>query len=180
MLQIEITDTNQLVNLLKAKNREAFSILYDNYSAAMFGIICRIVNDKTIAEELLQDVFVKYWKNINSCETSKGTLFTWMLKIVRNTCIDHLRSKQDTQAYANGPEHSAIISKIPPVTPKVDNSELPAPAQKPGVKYSEIIDMVYFLGYSQEEISQLLDIPLGSVKTRSRTGLLQLRNLYKV
>ena len=183
MLQQELTDTNQLVTLLQAKNREAFSSCYDNYSGAMFGVICRMVNDKTIAEELLQDVFVKVWKNIDSYDGGKGTLFTWMLNIARNTCIDHLRSKQYKQylqTSSNGLEHSEIISKTPLVSHIAENRELRTLTQKLDVKYSEIIDKVYFLGYSQEEVSKMLNIPLGTVKTRSRSGLQQLRSLYKI
>jgi RNA polymerase sigma-70 factor (ECF subfamily) len=183
MSQTEVTDKNQLVSLLQAKNRQAFSILYDNYSAALLGIICRMIPNKNIAEELLQDVFVKVWKNVDTYETGKGTLFTWMLNIARNTCIDHLRSKQHKQymkTSSNGPEHQEIISKMSLVSHSAENRELRSLTKKLDVKYSEIIDKVYFLGYSQEEVSEMLNIPLGTVKTRSRTGLQQLRKLYKL
>src|SRR3569833_137601 len=87
----------QLVSLLQLKNREAFSLLYDSYSEAIYGVICRMVTDKAAAEDLLQDVFVKIWRKIESYDAARGTLFTWMINIARNICIDYLRSKQYKQ-----------------------------------------------------------------------------------
>ena len=84
----------ELVALLKRKDAHAYSLLYDNYSAALFGVITRVVAAEEIAEDILQDVFVKIWKNIENYDASKGRLFTWMLNIARNAAIDYSRSKQ--------------------------------------------------------------------------------------
>jgi RNA polymerase sigma factor (sigma-70 family) len=172
----------QLVNLLQSKSREAFSILYDSYADALFGTICRMVNNKVAAEDLLQDVFVKIWKKIDSYDPARGTLFTWMINIARNICIDYLRSKQYKQqlkVVENGFEHGEI-SASPSLEPNynIANVELLAVTQKLEVKHRQVIEMVYFRGYTHEEVAQILNIPVGTVKTRSRAGLKQLRSLY--
>ena len=83
----------ELVNLLKQNNKAAFSYLYDHYSGALFGIILKIVNqDEETSEDVLQDVFIKIWKKIATYDSTKGTLFTWMLNIARNTAIDKVRT----------------------------------------------------------------------------------------
>ena len=172
---------DQLVHLLQSKSREAFSILYDNYSDALYGIICRMVNNNTAAEDLLQDAFVKIWKNIDSYDPAKGTLFTWMINIARHICIDYLRSKQYKQqmkVVENGFDKAEISTS--PLEPNyhITNTELHKVTQKLEIKHRQVIEMVYFRGYTHEEVAQILNIPVGTVKTRSRAGLKQLRNLY--
>ena len=86
-------DTIRFPGLLKTRSRDAFAELYDKYSGAFYSIICRMITNANVAEELLQDVFIKVWKNIDKYDPSKGSLFTWMLQISRNTCIDYLRTR---------------------------------------------------------------------------------------
>ena len=83
----------ELVFLLKKQDQQAFSYLYDNYAAALNGVIFRMVEDKNLAEDILQEAFVKIWNNFASYDTSKGRLFTWMLNLTKNLTIDTLRSK---------------------------------------------------------------------------------------
>ena len=176
-----LAETKELVMLLKDKDREAFSTLYDKYSAALFGFIGRIVRSNHVAEELLQDVFVKIWRNIESYEPARGALFTWMVSIARNTCIDHLRSKQ----YKTDVQTSAIpedVESFPIMfseTNNTENKDLHKLSQTLDEKYRRIIDMLYFMGYSQKEVARELDIPLGTVKTRSRKALIQLREMIQ-
>jgi RNA polymerase sigma-70 factor (ECF subfamily) len=174
-----LADTNELVMLLQDKNREAFSTLYDKYSAALFGVISKIVSSKHVAEELLQDVFVKIWRNIDSYEPARGALFTWMVSIARNTCIDHLRSRQyknNIQTLAGIPEFADTFSVIE--TNSVENKDIHKLSQGLDEKYRQVIDMLYFMGHSQKEVAKKLDIPLGTVKTRSRAALTQLPNMF--
>ena len=92
------TETD-LILLLRQREQSAFSYLYDNYSGALYGIILSIVPDKELANDVLQEVFVKIWRQVDSYDASKGRLFTWMMNIARNASIDMLRSKgyQKTQ-----------------------------------------------------------------------------------
>ena len=173
------SDNNLFSDLLKTRSRDAFSELYDKYSAALFGVICRIVQNKVIGEELLQDVFVKIWKNIDKYEASKGALFTWMLHITRNTCIDYLRSMQHKMQMRIQPGLQETLTAPATTQHNAENIELRGLAFKLEHKYKQVIDLLYFWGYSQEEVAQSLQIPLGTVKTRSRMGLQQLRTLYE-
>ena len=83
----------QLVSLLKAHNKVALNLLYDNYAAALYGVIMRITKSQHHAENILQDTFIKIWKSIDSYDSNKGRFFTWMLNIARNSAIDFVRSK---------------------------------------------------------------------------------------
>lgn len=83
-----------LVVLLAKKDLPAFNYLYDHYSAALYGVILKIVKREDVAQDLLQDVFVKIWKRVGQYDVQKGRLFTWMLNIARNTGLDYLRTQQ--------------------------------------------------------------------------------------
>jgi len=91
------TETHLLVEQLKQRNRGGFNDLYDNYASTLYGVICRVVNDAVTAEDVLQETFVKVWKNIEHYSEDKGTFFTWLLNITRYTAIDYLRSRQHKQ-----------------------------------------------------------------------------------
>jgi RNA polymerase sigma-70 factor, ECF subfamily len=84
---------DELVMLLKGKNEQAFAYLYDNYSAAINGVIYRMVDNVELAEDVLQETFVKIWNNLSNYDPLKGRLFTWMINIAKNLAIDTLRSK---------------------------------------------------------------------------------------
>jgi RNA polymerase sigma factor (sigma-70 family) len=183
MLYITKIETNELIRGLQNKSEEAFTVLYDDYSAALFGIAFKIVNNKTIAEDLLQDVFVKIWTHIDMYDADKGTLFTWMLNITRNTCKDYFRTKQyGYQSHISQADLEDIpIKNMPQATSYQEESwELQLLTQKLDPKYKEIIDLVYIYGYSQEQVAEKLTIPLGTVKTRSRDALKQLRHIYSL
>jgi RNA polymerase sigma factor (sigma-70 family) len=86
-------EEQELIALLRARSQRGLRILYDNYSAALFGVISRIITDNETAEDVLQEAFVKIWNNIDNYDTSKGRLFTWLLNVARNQAIDKTRSK---------------------------------------------------------------------------------------
>jgi RNA polymerase sigma factor (sigma-70 family) len=176
--QLEKTD---LIFLLKNKNQESFSDLYDSYSRALYGVTFKMVNDNEVAEDILQEVFIKIWEHIDKYDASKGTLFTWMINITRNTCRDYFRSKHyqiQKLVSENSFENMNTDNKNPHVTYQDENYELNELTQRLEPKYKEIIDLVYIFGYSQEEVSKMLDLPIGTVKTRSRTAIKILRELY--
>lgn len=171
----------ELVTLLKRKDSNAYSLLYDNYSAALFGVITRVVPAAEIAEDILQDVFIKIWKNIENYDASKGRLFTWMLNIARNAAIDYSRSKQfklenklqgietaryEMTGHSSGQSHSDFIGVKEQVAKLKED-------------YRILIDMIYFGGYTQEDAARELNIPLGTVKTRVRAAIIKLRETLK-
>lgn len=171
-----------LVTDLKAQNRDAFSYLYDNYCGALFGVINRIVQSEEIANDVLQEAFVKIWKNLPFYSKAKGTLYTWMLNICRNIAIDTVRSK----SYKNETKNQSIegfvnvIDQTEQLQTKFDYIGLRKIIDKLKPEHLVIINKVYFEGYTQEEVSKELKIPYGTVKTRIRAAMLQLRGVLKV
>lgn len=182
MVKKKISDISdeELVNALIRKDSDSVGILYDKYSAFLFGIITRIVNSDETAEDVLQEVFVKVWKNIGSYDSSKGKLITWMANISRNLAIDKIRSKDyknskqnhDIENYVNIIEDERSDSFKPEFVGVKEMMNKLMPEQR------AIIDLVYFQGYTQNDVSVKLGIPLGTVKTRIRSAILKLREIF--
>ena len=166
----------ELVSLLQQRNSGAFTYLYDNYSGALYGIISQIIPDKESANDVLQEVFINIWKKIETYEISKGRLFTWMLNIARNASIDKKRSKawQNDLKNQSLPEDVSTLENQS-VKPDTDNMGLRKVLGKLREEQRTLIELSYFQGYTHEEIAKGMSIPLGTVKTRIRSALLQLR-----
>ncbi|WP_276167252.1 RNA polymerase sigma factor [Zobellia alginiliquefaciens] len=173
-------DLDALVVRFQKKDILAFETLYDMYWENICGVIHTIVKDKFLAEEICQDVFTKIWNNSDSYNPSKGRFFTWILNIARNAAIDKVRSKsyKDQKKNLSADYFVGILNRAD--SPEENNEEIDTSALKKLVlnlkeKCLEIIEMLYFKGYTQTEASQELDIPLGTVKTRNRSCISQLR-----
>ena len=167
--------------LLQKKDQQAFSYLYDNYAPALNGVIFRLVEDKTLSEDILQEAFVKIWNNFSSYDKSKGRLFTWMMNLTRNLTIDTLRSKGykkqnkisgDENSVNNLQDTSAGMDKFDAMGIRNQLSNL-----KPDHRI--VIDLAYFNGFTQDEIAKEIGIPLGTVKTRMRTAIQELRKILQ-
>ncbi len=169
----------ELVALLQQRNEKAFGYLYDHYSGALYGIVNAIVTDKEIASDVLQNVFVNIWKKIESYDASKGRLFTWMLNIARNAAIDEVRSKGYRDAKKNQPMTETGDVAGPVTGPVVDDVGLRRVLTKLKEEWRVLVDLSYFQGFTHEEIAKILNIPLGTVKTRIRTALIQLRTMIQ-
>ncbi len=161
-----------LVQGLKAHSQQAFATLYDNYSGAMLGVINTIVGNIDDAENLLQDSFVKIWKNIHQYDSTKGRLFTWLITICRNTALNFLRSHENIRQTAiqndeNGVSTTRLIT--PPA--EIDHICINNLVGKLDDKHKAVINLIYFWGYTQQEVAEKLNLPLGTVKTRTRTAL---------
>ncbi len=171
----------ELVALLQGQDKQAFSYLYDNYSPALNNIIFRMVEDVALTEDILQEAFVKIWHNFTSYDKSKGRLFTWMLNLTRNLTIDVLRSKgYKKQSKISGDENS--VNNLQDNSININKFDsLGIRKQLANIKPEQrvIIDMAYFNGYTQDEIAKELGIPLGTVKTRMRTAILELRKMLQ-
>lgn len=170
---------DELVSLLKDKDDSAFSYLYDNYSGAIYGIIFKILDNKELSEDVLQEAFVKIWNNFDYYDSRKGRLFTWMLNIARNLTIDTIRSKgYKKQAKIRNTENAVDnISNNPNAAASFDAMGVRKHLTFLKNDQKQIIDLAYFSGFTQDEISKHLDIPLGTVKTRMRTAIIELRKI---
>ncbi len=167
----------ELVSSLVQKDQQAFSYLYDNYAGALNAVILKMVDNKELTEDILQEAFVKIWNNFENYDKTKGRLFTWMLNITRNLTIDTLRSKSfKKQQKISGDENS--VSSMEDTKTGLDKFDaMGLRKQVSNLKEDQrsIIDLAYFVGFTQDEISKQLGIPLGTVKTRMRTAILELR-----
>lgn len=181
MSAIPTYSEQELVSLLKTRDNKAFGYLYDHYSGALYSIILQILNDSELASDVLQDVFVNVWRKIDSYDPTKGRLFTWMLNIARNASIDTIRSKN----YQNDRKNQAMdyqvdgaqVTLITQVN--VDNIGFRKLLYQLKEEQRSLIELAYFKGYTHEEIAEMENIPLGTVKTRIRSALIQLRGLLK-
>lgn len=172
----------ELISSLKAGDESSFSYLYDNYSATLYGAILKIIRKESIAQDLLQEVFIKIFQNINHYDNSKGRLFTWMLRITRNTTIDKIRSKgfrDSSKIHSLEKDVNKNNSQISEL-PYINNIGLDNLLNTLEESHRKIIDLAYFEGYTQREIAKELAIPLGTVKTRARNALIQLRKRLNI
>lgn len=170
----------ELVSLLQQRSEKAFSYLYDNYSGALYGIVHSIISDTQTANDILQEVFLNIWKKIESYDPSKGRLFTWMLNIARNAAIDKIRSKDFKESLKNQPLPEIVdIGVGTAVNPVISDVGLKKVISLLKEDQRVLIDLSYFQGFTHEEIAKALNIPLGTVKTRIRTALVQLKALIQ-
>lgn len=169
----------ELVMLLKQRQETAFSYLYDNYSGALHAIILNIVSDYDLASDVLQEVFVKIWRQIETYDDSKGKLFTWMLNVARNASIDTVRSKSFNNSQQNRELTENVHETAGSTQVQTDQIGLRKLVHTLKEDYKVLVELSYFQGYTQDEISKILEIPLGTVKTRLRSALTQLRQIIK-
>jgi len=170
----------ELVSKLKSQDTLAIRALYDMYSGALLGVISRIIPQIEVAEDILQETFIKIWNSADSYDNSKGRLFTWMMNIARNLSIDKLRSKDFKNSGKNQDIENNVdfIDEQKKVTFNADHLGLKdmVTALKP--EYNSVLQMVYFKGYTHVEAAEELNLPLGTVKTRIRMAIMELRKHF--
>lgn len=171
----------QLIELLRNSDQSAFSYLYDNYSGALYGIIYKMLENQQLAEDILQEAFVKIWNNFANYDAAKGRLFTWMLNITRNLTIDTIRSKSYRKQLKIQNSENAVdnVSNNTNVAASFDALGIRKHLALLKTDQKQIIDLAYFEGFTQDEISKKLVIPLGTVKTRMRSAIMELRKVLQ-
>lgn len=172
----------ELLPLIKANEDRAFTHVYDMYSKSLFAVISNLIKDKDEAEDVLQEVFVKIWKNIDSYNESKGRFYTWIVNIARNSAIDKLRSKgyNNSQKNLSSDNFVHLLDDSNKLTHKIDTIGIQEFVKKLKPKCIALIDLLFFKGYTQQEASDELAIPLGTVKTQNRNCINDLRNFLKI
>lgn len=166
-----------IVSLLAEKDDKAIGLLYDHYGDTLYGVAHKVVRDEDLAQDILQESFIKIWKKADSYDSSKAKLFTWLFRIVRNTAIDKLRSvnnKSDKEVQIDVSDvYNLGVSGIRPELMDVqDNLELIED------KYRIVLEALFFQGMTQQEASEELDVPLGTIKSRLKIGLRELGKIY--
>lgn len=168
---------DQYIAGLQRQDQKVFSALYDAYGGALFGVVLRIVQSNELAEQVLQDTFMKIWRNGAAYDPAKGRLYTWMMNIARNTAIDATRL-MDFQRRKSMESPEQLLHKPGDLGVAVDHIGVRDTLNQLDEKYRLLIELVYFKGYTQEEVAEETGVPLGTVKTRLRVAMSELRKLF--
>ena len=172
----------ELLPLVLKKDDRAFTLLYDMYSKSLFSVISNLISDREEAEDVLQESFVKIWKNIETYNDSKGRLYTWMLNITRNTAIDKLRSKgfNNKQKNLSSDNFVHLLDDSNKAINRIDTIGIQEFIKKLKPKCIQLLDLLFFKGFTQQEASEELEIPLATVKTQNRNCINDLRTYLQV
>ncbi|MFX0557326.1 RNA polymerase sigma factor [Maribacter sp. CXY002] len=166
-----------IIELLQERNDKAISLLYDNYADTLLGVANKVLRNEELAQDVLQESFVKIWKKADSYDPSKAKLFTWLFRITRNTAIDKLRSINTK----SGKEIQMDVSDVYNLGVESIRPEFLDVQEHLGKiedKYQIVLDALFFQGMTQQEASEELNIPLGTIKSRLKIGLRELRKIY--
>ncbi|GAB3783916.1 sigma-70 family RNA polymerase sigma factor [Spirosoma horti] len=166
----------RLVRALLDPTSTSFALLYDAYSPALYGVLLRLVHDQARAEDLLQDAFIKIWSNREHFDPKQGRLFTWLLTITRHVALDELRA-QKVRTAASTYMYDRSDKEVRPALPegKVDRALLSHLAPK----YQAVVELMYYRDYTSLEAAEKLELPLGTVKTRVRKAIQELRSHFR-
>ena len=180
--QYAILADEDLMSLMEGGDAEAFAALYDRHSRAAYSLAYRMMGEKQAAEDLAQDAFLKIWRSAGGYRSERGSVRTWILSIVHNRGIDQIRSLASRRRTQDRVEQSAPRSQ-----PSEAFSEAWRNRQREQIREAlnklpeeqlKILELAYFSGYTHVEISNLLDLPLGTVKGRMRLGLKKIREYF--
>lgn len=179
---MDLTEDSQLIQRIIKQDQSALTLLYERYGKAVYSLAYRILQNKTMAEEATQDTFMKVWRMSDRWDPGRGQLSSWLLTITRNTAIDRLRAEKRQTP----PESTPLESIAEPGSDFNDPSNRhflngrilrDLLTQIPDEQRA-LIELGFFQGYTHQEMAGLLDLPLGTVKTRVRLGLQKLRTLW--
>lgn len=168
-------EDEQLIRQLSNKDRLALYTIYDKYAGALYGVILRMCRNEAIAQDLLQETFIKIWQKIDSYDAAKGRFYTWAYRIAKNTTLNALRKpdlliqSEDLSVYKNKTQEE----KLP------DYTELSGAIKRLEPHHQEAIALVYFRGYTHREAYLEMGVPLGTFKSYIRQALNLLRDSYR-
>jgi RNA polymerase sigma factor (sigma-70 family) len=170
----------ELVRALKSQETVAIKALYDMYSGALFGVISRIILQPEITEDILQETFIKIWKSADNYDSTNGLLLTCILNFACNFSIDKLLKNYFKHANKNQDIENNVdfIDAQKEVTFNADAIGLKDMVTSLKPEFNLVLDMVYFKGYTHVEAAEELDLPLGTVKTRIRMAIMELRKNF--
>ena len=167
----------EIVSLLQNGDKKAIKLLYQYYADALFGVIKKIISDDDTAQDVLQESFVKIWRYSKKYDSSKAKLFTWLYRIAYNTAIDKVRSQKNKSGNEVQIETSNVY-KLNSDELNQDVLDIKKHLNSLDEKYQIVINALFFEGMTQQEASDELDIPLGTIKSRLKIGLRELKKIY--
>ena len=163
-----------LISAVRSGNQDAMAQLYDRYSSVVYSVALRVLGETAAAEDVVQEIFMQLWRNPGSFDSGRGNLAPWLAVITRNRAVDVLR-KQRPQTEIN----ETVVSVEPDLAAEADRGraigKVRSVLQEMPAAQRSALEMAYFEGYSHSEISEKTGEPLGTIKTRIRSGLMLLR-----
>lgn len=170
----------ELLKAVASEDEAALAQLYDRYRVILFGLLMRILNNREEAEDVLQEVFLQVWRRAADFDENRGRPFTWLVTLARSRGIDRLRTlaARERVAIAGARDESEAVSDAASDAFRAEQRGLVtnALAQLPDEQQRPLM-LAYFDGLTQTEIAARLGAPLGTVKTRMRTGMMKLREM---
>ncbi|HLG38131.1 MAG TPA: sigma-70 family RNA polymerase sigma factor [Chitinophagaceae bacterium] len=180
MYALPVYTEDELVAALKRHEAPAYRYLYMNYRGALNNTILQIIPDQETASDVLQEIFVNVWQHIDKYDPNKGRLFTWILKLTRNAAINKTRSK----IYKSQLKNTDIGNYVNYIDEKnsqeqnINRIGLRRQVHMLREEYKNVVELSYYNGLTQEEVAKALNIPVGTVKTRLRNALIELRKQF--
>jgi RNA polymerase sigma factor (sigma-70 family) len=178
----ELSDEQLMRSLAGPEVETALSTLYDRYSRTVFGVGLKLLGgDRSSAEELVQEVFLKVWRSSHTFDPSRGSFSTWLYRVTRNVALDLYRKRTSRIRPVPDGDSQIAAARDPSASPEeiVDDSWLSWRMSRAleglGAAHREVIELAYFQGLSQREISERTGVPLGTVKTRTASAMKRLR-----
>jgi RNA polymerase sigma factor (sigma-70 family) len=168
----------ELLAQVREGDREAFAELYDRYGDAAYSLAVRIVRDRDLAADVVQDAFLAVWKNAASFDPDRGQASTWILTMTHNKAVDLVRREQRRRADQLDPEHDAPGDDPAPeqlAYLSAARAQIREAMAKLPAAHREVIELAYFGGYTQSELAEMLSVPMGTIKSRSFAALKALR-----
>ena len=176
-------DDNQLVKRVAQGDERAFLTLYDCYVGRVHALTLRILSDPMLAEEATQDTFLKLWSRAHMYLAERGSLLLWLLTIARRTALDRLRLEGRRPMLSDSKDPTEVLQATPNGDSLPEESRwrsMHFAVQSLSPEHRQVIDLAYYQGLSQSEIAEVLGWPLGTVKTRLRAAMEQLRQAWGV
>ena len=168
-----------LIRRLRERDADALAEMYDRYSRIVFSVVLRIVRDRAVAEDVVQECFLRVWNRISSFDSEKGALGPWILTVARNQALDYVRSTEgrawSTMVTADTERGSLFCNSEGQLLNAVEIDRVRKAVSKLTDRQRQIIEMAYFEGLTQTEMAERMQQPLGTVKTWMRTALRLLR-----
>ncbi|MCC1483976.1 RNA polymerase sigma factor [Winogradskyella immobilis] len=176
---MSLNTEQRIIQLLQREDKYALNLLYENYSASLYGVILKVTQNEEVAEDALQETFIKVWKNAKKYDATKAKLFTWLYRIARNTAIDKLRSFNN-RFHKEVQIDKSNVYILPSINFNQEVMDIKEHVGRLEEKYQIVLNALFFQGMTQQEASDELEIPLGTVKSRLKIGLRELKKVYDV
>jgi len=180
--RVNDTEEHKLITQVSKGDEDAFIALYDHYASRVYGLTLRMLGDTMLAEEATQDTFMKLWSRSREYLAERGPFLPWLLTIARRVALDRIRFESRRPTLSNSSDPDNTWQNLPDLDSETDESRWRSmyfAVQSLQPEQRQVIELAYYQGMSQSEIAEVLGWPLGTVKTRLRAAMENLRVVWK-